>query len=201
MSEDIKPKAGGGKLARSEVTTVRLDPKLKYLAELAARKQRRTLSSYIEWAVENSLRDVKLYEGTGYNGDDSVTVEEEAFNLWDVDDAERFIRLAISYPSLLTHEEQERWKMLMDSDVLGPAKQRLSNGALSWSRAILEDAVYPVIRANWTALVEAHKSGPDAVRVWVRDTRAAVTNGHIFSNYPRKRTASGFDDLPDDVPF
>jgi hypothetical protein len=34
---------GGGKLSRSETVTVRLDPKLRYLAELAALKQRRTL--------------------------------------------------------------------------------------------------------------------------------------------------------------
>ena len=48
-------KAGGGKLARSEVVTVRLDPRLRYLANLVARKQRRTLSSFIEWAIEESL--------------------------------------------------------------------------------------------------------------------------------------------------
>jgi predicted HicB family RNase H-like nuclease len=40
---------------RSEVVTVRLEPKLKYLAELAARKQRRSLSSYVEWAIKQSL--------------------------------------------------------------------------------------------------------------------------------------------------
>jgi hypothetical protein len=45
-------KGGGGKLSRSETVTVRLDPKLRYLAELAARLHRRTLSSYIEWAIK-----------------------------------------------------------------------------------------------------------------------------------------------------
>ena len=48
-------KRDGGTPKRSEVVTVRLDPKLKYLAELAARKHRRPLSSFIEWAVEQSL--------------------------------------------------------------------------------------------------------------------------------------------------
>ena len=50
-----KRRGGGGKLARSETVTVRLAPKLRYLAELAARKQRRTLSSFIEWAIEETL--------------------------------------------------------------------------------------------------------------------------------------------------
>ena len=56
---------GAGK--KSEVVTVRLDPKLKYLAELAARKHRRPLSSYIEWAVEQSLSRVWLDEP--FNGE------------------------------------------------------------------------------------------------------------------------------------
>lgn len=202
MADDIKPKGGGSKLSRSEVTTVRLDPKLKYLAELAARKQRRTLSSYIEWAVENSLRDVKLYDGTGYNGDDSITVDEEATNLWDVDEAERFIRLAISYPSLLTHEEQERWKMLTDSDLLGPAKFRAPNGALSWNRAKLEDVVYPVVRSNWQSLVDAHRAGAEGSRKWVTGTRELVSQGHMFDGYPpKKKAAPGFDDMDDSIPF
>ena len=59
---------GAGK--KSEVVTVRLDPKLKYLAELAARKHRRPLSSYIEWAVEQSLSRVWLEEP--FNGDASI---------------------------------------------------------------------------------------------------------------------------------
>ena len=45
MTEQEMRKAGGGKLSRSETVTVRLDPKLRYLAELAARIHRRTLSS------------------------------------------------------------------------------------------------------------------------------------------------------------
>lgn len=199
--EPPKSKSGGSKLTRSEVTTIRLDQKLRYLAELAARKHRRTLSSYIEWAVENSLRDVKLYEGTGYNNDESITLEEEASALWDVDEAERFIRLAISYPALLTHDEQERWKMLLDSDLLGPAKQRNSAGALSWNRPRLEDAVYPVVRRQWPSLIEAHKAGGDAIRKWVAETRMAVLQGKFYHGYPPKKSGSGFDELLDEIPF
>ena len=55
MTEQEMRRGGGGKLARTETVTVRLDPKLRYLAELAARVHRRTLSSYIEWAIKESL--------------------------------------------------------------------------------------------------------------------------------------------------
>src|SRR4051812_37525690 len=86
MTEQEKRKGGGGKLSRSETVTVRLDPKLRYLAELAARRHRRTLSSYIEWAIEDSLTRVVLQEGTGFNGDHNTTIQEESSLLWDVDE-------------------------------------------------------------------------------------------------------------------
>lgn len=106
---------GGGKLSRSETVTVRLDPKLRYLAELAARKQRRTLSSYVEWAIEDSLYRTVLRED--HNGR-STTLADEVPNLWDVDDADRFAKLALHYPELLTHEEQVRWKLIRETVLL-----------------------------------------------------------------------------------
>ena len=202
MTEDAKKTRGGSKLSRSEITTVRLDPKLRYLAEIAARKHRRTLSSYVEWAVESSLRDVKIYEGTGYNGDDSISVAEEASTLWDVDESERFIRLAIAYPSLMTHEEQERWKMLSDSDLLGPAKKRARNGSIEWDRAKLEDVVFPTVRRHWPLLIHAHSEGAEGQQAWVRMMRQKVQEREIFADYPpKKSSASAFDEMDDKLPF
>lgn len=113
-------RGGGGKLSRSETVTVRLDPKLRYLAELAARRQRRTLSSYIEWTIEKSLVDVVL--STKYTeGDtdvDVTTLEDVADELWDVDPSERFARLALTQESLLTHDEQILWKHIEDTGLL-----------------------------------------------------------------------------------
>lgn len=109
-------KIGGGKLTRSETVTVRLDPKLRYLAELAARKHRRTLSSYIEWAIEKSLGNIVLAdEGEQYE----QTILNQASDLWDVDEADRFVKLAQAYPDLLTHEEQLIWKVVQESPAFG----------------------------------------------------------------------------------
>lgn len=106
-------KGGGGKLTRSETVTVRLDPKLRYLAELAARQHRRTLSSYIEWAIEESLNSIVLRRNEGYEW----TLAEESFELWDVDEPDRFVKLAEKYPELLTHEEQLIWKVVREREV------------------------------------------------------------------------------------
>jgi hypothetical protein len=191
-AESPKPK-GGSKLARSEITTVRLDPKLRYLAELASRKQRRTLSSYIEWAVERSLGQVELA--------DEVTVEDASVWLWDVDESERFIKLAIHRSDLLTHEEQERWKLLHDSGLLGPAKKRNPRGGVEWDQPVLEEVICPVVRRNWQGLKEAHDGGPAAAAAWLSTIRQEITMGLVYSDeeIAKWRTAPpGFDDS---IPF
>jgi|SRR5437016_3527675 len=99
-------KGRGSKLARSETVTVRLDPQLRYLAELGARKQRRSVSSFVEWAIQDALERIRL------SGDTSIA--QAARSLWDVDDADRFVKLAFRYPDLLTHTEQMLWKAIRE---------------------------------------------------------------------------------------
>jgi hypothetical protein len=113
MAKSAKRK-GGARLNRSETVTVRLDPELRYLAELAARKQRRTLSSFIEWGVEESLRHVYLQEIWNPMTRTMLrtSLADKAAELWDVGEMERFFRLALRYPELLHHEEQVLWKLL-----------------------------------------------------------------------------------------
>jgi hypothetical protein len=101
-----KKKGGGGsKLARTEIVQVRLDPKLRFAAELAARRQRRTLSSFIEWGVGEAIKLVDL--------DESETAYSAISNIWDVDEADRFAKMAHHYPLLLTHEEEVLWKVVL----------------------------------------------------------------------------------------
>jgi len=103
-------KPGGGTLKRNQTVGVRLDDKLRYFAELAARKQHRTLSSYIEWAIRESLASVPLGHAAGDNGNRTMATEAE--DLWDTDPAERFALLAMRYPDLLSHHEQIIWSLV-----------------------------------------------------------------------------------------
>jgi hypothetical protein len=202
MTED-KKRSAGAKPVRTETVTVRLDPKLRYLAELAARKQRRTVSSFIEWAVAKSLESVNVYEGSGYNGDQSTSFDQAASGLWDVDESERFVKLALQFPELLTHEEQERWKMLLDSGLLGPGRYRLKNGSIHVDHGQMEDRVYPLLRTIWPQILEAQAAGEAARQKWIRDMSREVREGHAYEGYPAKKpkTSSGFDDMDDDIPF
>jgi len=90
---------------RTEVFAMRLDPKLKYLAEIAARKQRRSLANFIEWTIEQALGRVVLEEGP-----DDRSILDVAGKLWDLEPSDRFIKLAENFPDLLTYEEQLIWK-------------------------------------------------------------------------------------------
>lgn len=98
--------------ARSETVTVRLDPKIHYLASMAAREQLRTLSGFIEWAVRRTLADAAAMADEPTPGQWPMPIPplwEET--LWDADEADRFFRLATLRPDLLSVSEQRLWKL------------------------------------------------------------------------------------------
>jgi hypothetical protein len=97
----LKRKGGGSKLTRSEIIHVRLDPKLRYLSELAARKQRRTISSFIEFLAGDYLKYTFLD-----TKEDTPSLEKEAEKLWSLDPVIRMRKLAEHYPHLLTYNEE-----------------------------------------------------------------------------------------------
>ncbi len=92
---------------RTEVFAMRFDPKLKYMAEIAARKQRRSLANFVEWAIERTLESVYLSE-------DGSTVAEASPKLWALDEPDRLVKLATCYPELLTYDEQLIWRVICE---------------------------------------------------------------------------------------
>jgi len=148
MNKTVKKKKGsGGKLSRSETVTVRLDPKLRYLAGLAARQHRRTLSSFIEWAIKESLDKVSLKSN---NLSNNKSIADEAINLWDVDEPDRFIKLAFNNPDLLTHDEQVLWKLIQENGHLWHGYYD-SNGKWKWQIS-RETINYKALREDWESL-------------------------------------------------
>jgi hypothetical protein len=167
-----KSASGGAGGKKTEVVTVRFDPKLKYLAEIAARKQRRPLSNFIEWAVEHSLEQVMLTEprrGT----DISVASAERAYRLWNIEDADRLVRLAFHHPELLTLEEEKLWKLIRENgflwrgDFLGQPPQ--------WTWDVQERSIrWERLRECWpifTAVAQGSKPIDDLPK-WEKFNRA-----------------------------
>lgn len=181
MSE-LEKRKGGGKLARSETVTVRLDPKLRYLADLAARKQRRTLSSYIEWVIEDSLD--RTYLNSSHNN--SLAAETGA--LWDVDEADRFVKLALHHPDLLTHEEQVRWKLIRENGFLW--RGRYVGSASEWTWTVKEESlIFDRLREHWADFCKAAETGEKiGLPTWVVKSPPANASPSVF-------------DVDDDIPF
>lgn len=100
------------KLVRTKTVGVRLDPKIHYLAELAARYQQRTLSGFIEWAVTRALTPAVMHED---EPDISVTLQPKPLwmeGMWDVDEADRNFLLA-GRSDLMTIEQQRFFKLFV----------------------------------------------------------------------------------------
>lgn len=108
-----KKKGAGGKLSRSEVVTVRLDQKLRFAAEIVARKQRRTLSSFIEWAIEQAVSK-EIVQINDHDIQEATALEVTA-KIWDVDEADRFIKFAETCPTLLNFKEERLWKTIKET--------------------------------------------------------------------------------------
>ena len=152
MKKKETRKESGSKLNRTVTVTVRLDPKLRYLADLAARKQRRTLSSFIEWAIEDSLSRVELIEGGNNYGEASINVKDVSETLWDVDESDRLCKLATSYPELLTHEEQRFWKLVKELNIAVTDEKAEKTWRLLLNNKPLEQAIRKLWNPLWQHL-------------------------------------------------
>lgn len=82
---------------KTEVVTLRLEPREKYFAEIAARIQRRSLSNFITWAVEKVSSEL---------------LDNQHQKYWDTDDDERLKLLKQHAPELLTFDDDVRLKEL-----------------------------------------------------------------------------------------
>lgn len=96
------------KQPRKELTSLRLEPQVKYLAEIASRVQRRSLTNFIEWVLEESIKNMTLRDDPY----DDRTLGDLSFLLWDINESERLIKLALIAPELLSYEEQLIFKVL-----------------------------------------------------------------------------------------
>ena len=186
-----KKKGGGGKLSRSMTVTVRLDPKLRFAAELAARKQRRTVSSFIEWAIEDALGRYAIHEEIGHNAE-PVTTMEAAHQIWDVDEMDRFVNLTFTYPELLTHDEQMLWKLVCLKGYRGKGHHG-EDKIWVWNPNVRKNLILSRLRDSWETFekVAAGELGKDSLPKW---TEEKDTNKPPLPN-------SETSDLGDDIPF
>ena len=102
-----KKSAGSkGSDRKTEVLSVRIDPRTRYGLELLSRIQRRSVTGVVEWSIHESLSKELI------NCEHNVSVDDGLNRLWYVNEIERLIALAIYYPQLLNFEEFRKWKVI-----------------------------------------------------------------------------------------
>ena len=152
------------------------------------------MSSYIEWAIEDSLNRTILQEAVDGK---TTSLADEVANLWDVDEADRFAKLALRYPELLTHEEQVRWKLIRENGFLWKGGFRSGSGPRKeWAWSVKEHALlFARLRKHWAAFCSVAETGvgQESLPTWTK-----VEGGHDSSS---AREQTGFDDMDDDIPF
>ena len=168
-TEKKTERKGGGKLKRTHMVTIRLDPKLRYFTDLAARTQRRTTSGFIEWAIEEAISKIFLQDFDGA----ATTLADEAVILWDIDEADRFAKLALNFPYLLTYDEQVLWKIIKRNGYLWKGEYGEEEDRM-WIWNINQDSlIIDKLREHWDTFKDVAHGKIDASELpqWEKDDR------------------------------
>ncbi len=182
------------KNVRAETTSIRLDPRLRYFCELACIKQRRSLNSFIEYAIETTLNNVNIYEG-GYN-EAPVSISSVADQLWDVDESDRFAKLALRYPELLSYDQQILWKLIREMPGMWRGHYDNRN---EWSWKVVEATlIFERLREHWQILQEIARGEALKTQLpkWIWSRRKLDTEPDLPDN---PFEAPPMDD--EDIPF
>lgn len=100
-------KKGGAKLNRSEIIQARLGPRLKFGSELIANKEKCTLSSLVEMALERFSENYKFKVGKKVHHSKEMSVSDLLDLIWHPDEGVRFIKRAFILPDSLSFEEED----------------------------------------------------------------------------------------------
>jgi hypothetical protein len=112
--------------------SMKISPRLKYLAGIAARAEGKTLSNYVEAALERSFQSVRItddQEGTNSNKVAGKTLADLADALYTGSEADRFLTLLRTAPWLFSDGESRLMLILQHSDYYYP---QLNRGHRVW---------------------------------------------------------------------
>jgi len=172
-------------LTRSENVSVRLNPKTRYGADLVARLERRTLSSYCEGLVEKANKNTKIDILQTDNTKRDIALNGLLELIWDVEESQRFIRLAFYCSQLLNHDEDFLFSLIKKNGYFwhgtwtkNPAQtekvgneENLEGAALKWTwETSLDSVIFFRVKEYWGILneVSTGEAEPKELPNWIR---------------------------------
>ena len=94
----------------------RLEPRMKFAAEMLARHQRRSLASTVEWALLRAMEGQGIQLGA--NPKAAITLIELINQTWCEDELVRSLQVACIAPNLATHDESSLKSVILASPAL-----------------------------------------------------------------------------------
>lgn len=186
-------KKSTGRASSSVNVSLRLDPKTKYLIDLLAREQKRTLTGVVEWALERAAEQERFDLSTGYDGPsfrDMIDV------LWSTDEAVRLIALAFNKPSLMDYDEMRVWETIKSSSDLWRINTPASISKLDMTMLNVD-----LVQRYWETLTDhvARHRHASSIRPFNLEehgmTRKEIDD--INSGIPK----DAFDEFDNEIPF
>ncbi|WP_313692270.1 hypothetical protein [Achromobacter mucicolens] len=165
-------KKGGKGLARTEQVAIRFDPRTRYLLELCARVQRRTVTNFVEWAVEEAFKVVEVAQ----QNSEEMPVSEIAWMLWDGRECVRLFLLDDYVPSLIAYDESQ-W--------LQTAKALLAEVGLK--RGSGDEREYEFLDSNWDSIKRCIREGMTPQEAAKHIARGSVSLENVSAQISRCR--------------
>jgi hypothetical protein len=161
-----KKKGPGGRLNRSEIVQARLSPKIRWAAEILARKERRTVSSLIEGLIEKAAAHeiIEVYNHQRgfqntlyYELPPTRTMQTTLQNFieyaWSSREPERFVAFAMNFPELLTAEECGMWEFISRNPNFWEHYEKTdNNGENQDSKKYYQALEYSILNMYWAPI-------------------------------------------------
>ncbi len=129
----MAPRNKPGIQGKGESLTVRIEPRLRWGLELLARKQRRTMSSVVEWAILRAIKSEDEGLDYSYTDREGDNVKRNLLDVtWTIEESERIANLAFNAPHLMTYEEEVLWQATKDAGLVWKGHYD-KNGDWEWT--------------------------------------------------------------------
>lgn len=175
---------------KTEALSIRIDPRSRYGLELLARLQRRSTTGVVEWVLQEAFKQ-EVFDNSDMN-QSPLHLEDALNDLWQVNEVERLVALAISKPQLLTFEESRVWKVLKDTAAFWKNHQYQEFKAFRWLEILPQwEKIGPLL----SEAVERN-----IVRGFTEDELRAA-DVRLSSVRPSRQPPPMDDFADDDIPF